>query len=179
MYDFDLYRIFFGIGPHWYLLEVLFRTVFMFLYTLANVRLTGKRSIGQLSSFEFIIVIALGSAVGDPMFLQVPLIHAMLVITTVVGLEKIIAKWCDKNQKFENLISGLPALLIKDGNILKDTLKREGITIEDLLHMLRSKGIKDVGEVEYAFLERSGQLSVLKLPAGQVRSVKKTINNFH
>jgi len=179
MNDFDLYRIFFGIGSCWYLIEILFRTVFMFLYTLANVRLTGKRSIGQLSSFEFIIVIALGSAVGDPMFLQVPLIHAMLVITTVVLLQKIIAKWCDKSQKFEDIISGIPTLLIKDGQIITGGLKREGITMEDLLLLLRTKGIKDVGEVEHAFLERSGRMSVLRLPDDQVRAIKKTINNFH
>ena len=65
---FDLHRIFLGDTSAWFLLEVIFRTTFMFVYTLILVRTTGKRGLGELSPFELLLVVALGSAVGDPMF---------------------------------------------------------------------------------------------------------------
>ena len=74
---FDLQRMFMGEGSPLFLLEVVFRTCFMFVYTLLLVRMTGKRGIGDLSPFELLLVVALGSSVGDPMFYpEGPLFHA-------------------------------------------------------------------------------------------------------
>lgn len=86
---FDWKRIFLGDLEPAFALEVAFRTGFMFAYTIILVRLLGKRGIGQLSPFELVIIIALGSAVGDPMFYpDVPLFHAMVVVTVIVLLQR-------------------------------------------------------------------------------------------
>jgi uncharacterized membrane protein YcaP (DUF421 family) len=74
-----------GDEPPLFLLEIVFRTMVIYGYTMALMRWLGSRTIGQLSSIEFLLVIALGSAVGDAMFYpDVPLLHAIAVITVVV-----------------------------------------------------------------------------------------------
>ena len=82
---FDLVRMFFGTDPALFYLEIVFRTCLIYLYALLLIRWVGGRGIAQMSTVEFLLVIALGSAVGDAMFYpEVPILHAMLVITAVV-----------------------------------------------------------------------------------------------
>src|SRR3982751_6355612 len=84
-YAFDLGRILLGNRPWVFLVEIFLRTVVMYAYVLFVVRLLGKRGMGQLAPFDFVIIIALGSATGDPMFYpDVPLLHAIVAITAIV-----------------------------------------------------------------------------------------------
>ena len=113
---FDWNRIFFGDEPPLFLLEIAFRTALIYVYALVLLSWLGSRTIGQLSTIEFLLVIALGSAVGDAMFYpDVPLLHALLVITVVVlankGLDLIIAN----SPRAEQAIDGVPAEAIRHG----------------------------------------------------------------
>ncbi len=82
---FDLVRMFLGSEPPLFYLEILVRTCVVYLYALVLIRWVGGRGVAQMSTVEFLLVIALGSAVGDAMFYpDVPLLHAMLVISAVV-----------------------------------------------------------------------------------------------
>ena len=102
---FDLHRIFLGDASAWFLLEVIFRTTFMFGYTLILVRTTGKRGLGELTPFELLLVVALGSAVGDPMFYpDVPLLHAMVVVGVIVLLQRTVALAVDRSPPFERMM---------------------------------------------------------------------------
>jgi hypothetical protein len=86
-YTFDLARILLGWLPWLYLVEILLRTTIVYFFALFVVRTIGKRGMGQLAPFDFVIIIALGSAVGDPMFYpDVPLLHALVAITAIVLL---------------------------------------------------------------------------------------------
>jgi uncharacterized membrane protein YcaP (DUF421 family) len=159
----NLYAIFFGATFNAaFLLEIVIRTTVMYLYTLINLRVFKTRSIAQLTSFELIIVIALGSAVGDPMFYPTPLINGMMTITIIVILTKLISIFNERSQIFELLMEGKPELIIKNGEIIKANLRRKNISEEELFSRLRYKGIKNIGEVEYAFIETSGQMSVIE-----------------
>lgn len=90
---FDWFRLFVSDTPPLFYLEIAFRTLVVFVWLIVLLRATGRRSLAQLSAIEFAIVIALGSAVGDPMFYpEVPLLHAMLVMATVVGLQHGLAR---------------------------------------------------------------------------------------
>lgn len=164
-----LYRIFFGSGIDViHVAEIVFRTSFMYLYTVLNVRLMDRRSMGMLSPFEIIIIIALGSAVGDPMYdNQLPLLLGMVVITTMVFVERIINKITMKSVFLDRLVNGTPILLIKDGQMQTNEMKRQNFSKEEIHSILRLRGVKDISEVEVAYLEPSGSISLVKKQAGR------------
>ncbi len=158
---FDLHRMFLGDAPLWFLLEIVVRTAVMYLYTIALVRTMGSRTLGQLSMVEFLLVVAIGSAVGDPMFYaDVPLIHGMLVITVIVGINRLIVEVTNRNETAELVFDGKPKCLARDGRMDPDELDAANMNREKLFLMLRLEKIRHLGEVDYAFLEQGGTLSV-------------------
>jgi uncharacterized membrane protein YcaP (DUF421 family) len=162
-YSFDLTRIFLGDLPPFFLLEVAFRTVFIFTYTLLLIRWMGKRGMGQLTPFEFAIIVAIGSAVGDPMFYEdVPLLHTMLVIALVLGLQKSLVYITERNQTLERIIESESQHLVNSGTILVDNLHKELLSREELFESLREQGVRHLGQVASACLEPSGKLSVIR-----------------
>ncbi|TWT95218.1 hypothetical protein Pla108_33610 [Botrimarina colliarenosi] len=162
-YTFDLVRIFFGEKPPWFLFEVAFRTTVIFAYTLLLLRWMGKRGMGSLTPFEFAIIVALGSAVGDPMFYDdVPLVHTMLVIAIVVGMQRGLSWLTERNAVVERVVESTPRLMVSAGVLHTGNLHREQMSRDELCEVLRAEGVRQLGEVEAAYLEPSGKLSVLR-----------------
>jgi uncharacterized membrane protein YcaP (DUF421 family) len=157
---FDLERMFIGDFSLWFLLEVAFRTAVMFVYTVGLVRALGKRGMRQLTPLELVIIIALGSAVGDPMFYaDVPLLHGMVVVTVIVALEVGLAKATGSSERVERMIDSAPTLVVKDGQIDVEALAREGLGCDELLAALREAGFDNLGDVRLAYFEPSGNVS--------------------
>lgn len=168
---FDLHRMFIGDLPWTFTLEVIVRTVLMYLYTLLLIRLLSRRAIGQLSLIEFALVIALGSAVGDPMFYEdVPLLHGFAVITTVVGLNRGINWLMTRNETVERIVEGIPASLVQEGRLVIPNLRRYGLSPEELFEFLRGQGVENLGHVREAYFEQNGQISIFSYRANQHRS---------
>lgn len=156
--------MFFGKEPVsiMFLVEIMLRTAIMYFYTLVNIRLFRARTITQLTSFELIIVIAFGTAMGDPMFYtDVPLINGMVCVTVMVLLTKFAAILTARYDTMERLIEGVSIMVIKNGEIIKAGMSQANLSEEELFERLRLHGIKNVGQIEYAFLEASGQLSII------------------
>ncbi|MEJ7593915.1 MAG: DUF421 domain-containing protein [Planctomycetaceae bacterium] len=159
----ELSRIFWGDKSLWFLVEIAFRTSIIFGYTLLLLRFMGKRGLGQLSYFEFAIIVSLGSAVGDPMFYDdVPLIHVMLVIAIVISLHQLLTVITRKNELVEKFVEGETQLLVDRGSIDSQQLMRERLSREELFELLRTEGISHLGQVRQAFLEPTGKLSVIR-----------------
>ena len=170
MDTFDLQRMFFGDLSWGFALEIVLRSSIMYVYTFGMVRLMGKRTSQQLTPFEFLIVIALGSAVGDPMFYpDVPLVAALLVITVVVGLEKLVSLAGQYSAKVEQVVEGVPHTVVSDGRLYYDGMNHELVAREELFGELRKAGIEQLGQVKYACVEQSGVISVLRYQDDQVR----------
>ena len=160
---FDWARMLFGDQPPLFLLEIVFRTVVIYGYAFILVRWIGGRTVAQLSMIEFLLVIALGSAVGDPLFYpDVPLVHCLLVITAVVLLNKGLDFLVFYNRRAERLIDGRPVEIMKDGRIHWQTLASRKLGHSELFQLLRVRGIVNLGEVEAAYLEASGKLSIFR-----------------
>lgn len=161
---FDLQRMFLGDNfSTLLLLEVAFRTAFMYVVALILVRFIGKRGLGQLSPFEYLVVIAMGSAAGDPMFYpDVPLVHGVLVLSAIVLLQKSLIAVSGKSHSINNFVESTPTMLIKDGTVLRNKVTQEGLALDELLMKLREAGITHVGQIEFAYLEPSGSLSVFR-----------------
>lgn len=162
-YSFDLAQMLLGDQPPIFLLEIALRTAIIYAYTLLLVRVIGKRGMGQVSVFDFLIVIALGSAVGDPMFYpEVPLVHSMLVITVVVLLQRLVSFVTEKSSRAQSFIEGDPRRLVHDGVVDVAALEDEQLEREELFSSLRCTGIEHLGEVARAYIEPSGHVSVIR-----------------
>jgi uncharacterized membrane protein YcaP (DUF421 family) len=152
--------MFLGDLPPLFLLEIVVRTVILFLYTLLMIRLVGKRGLGQLTPFELVIIISLGSAVGDPMFYpDVPLLHGMVVITAVTLLQRNLVYFVHTSERVEKFVEGEPAQMVLDGRLDLENMERERYSREDLLTSLRLERVEHLGQVKLAYLEENGQIS--------------------
>lgn len=158
---FDFHRIFLGDAPTLFLLEIVFRTLIMYSYTVLLLRFLGKRGMGQLSMLELAIIISFGSAVGDPMVgAEMPIVHGMIAITVVALFQVLLERVINMNRKVEAIMEGSPNLVVSEGVIMWECMKRDNISKEDLFRALRGKDVQHLGEVHKAFFETSGTISV-------------------
>jgi uncharacterized membrane protein YcaP (DUF421 family) len=167
---FDFHRIFVGDTPPLFLLEIIFRTLIMYAYTVILLRILGKRGMGQLSMLELAIIISFGSAVGDPMVgADIPIFHGLTAITTVTIFQISLERLINRNKKVEAALEGKPNLVVSNGIIQWECMKMDNISKEDLFRTLRAKDVKHLGQIEKAHFETSGQVSVLYYPEKKVK----------
>lgn len=156
----DWQRMLIGDEPPLFLLEIVVRTLIIYIYTLALLRWLGSRTIGQLSTVEFLLVIALGSAVGDAMFYpDVPLIHALLVITLVVLANKALDILITRSKTAGRVIDGKPRSVIVDGAFCTEFLGSTSMGTIEIMQLLRERGVEHLGQVSRAYLESDGNLT--------------------
>ena len=159
----DVQRMLFGDEPPIFLVEIVIRTTVIYAWSLLLLRWLGSRTIGQLSTIEFLLVIALGSAVGDAMFYpDVPLVHALLVVTLVIGINKALDMLVARSKRAERVLDGTPKELIRDGVVGKAFLQSRTMGISELFQELREKGIEHLGQVGRAYVEPDGVLTVYR-----------------
>ncbi|HSM55653.1 MAG TPA: DUF421 domain-containing protein [Candidatus Sulfomarinibacteraceae bacterium] len=167
---FDLRRMFLGDAPPLFYLEIVVRTIIIYAWALFMLRLMGKRGLRQLSPFDFVIIIALGSAVGDPMFYpEVPLLQGMLVVTVVVALERILARLVQTREAVERFVEGTPVRLVVDGRLDLEGMRQETLAREELFAILRVNKAEQLGQVKRAYLEQNGQVSLFLFEEAKAR----------
>ena len=141
------------------------RTVFMYLVLILVIRLMGKRQIGQMEPSEFVVTMLVANLATIPMEdPDLPLHSGLIPILTVLGLELVLSLLCLKSIFLRKLFCGKPVILIENGHILQDNLRRTRITLDELTGHLREKDVLDPRSVQYAILETNGNLSVFPFP---------------
>lgn len=174
---FEITRILVADTPWHFLLEVVLRSVFMFIFALVIMRFLGRRAIHQLTSFDLLLIIALGSAMGDPMiYPDVAVLWSVFGITSIMVLYRIQNALANRYSWYEDLTEGSPVKIITDGILDSNELKRHTPTQDDLFLLLRNEGVRSLGEVEAAYLERDGSLSVFKFRTGKQKPGLPTIS---
>ena len=157
---FDLVRMFIGDQLFLFYCEIMVRTVIVYTYTFVMVRWIGGRSVAQLTTVEFLLVIALGSAVGDPMFYpEVPLLHALAAVTVIVLINKLLDVIALRSDYFEERLNGLPIILVSDGKLQLENMKTGNLGRSELFKLLRLEGFANLGKIRLAILEANGCLS--------------------
>ena len=165
---FDWRNLLLGEEEWSFLPEVLLRSAIMFLVTLIALRLIGKRGIMQ-GVFEIVTIITLGSAAGDPMFYKkVGLLPAILVFITVILMYKLVNYFVARNKRIEYLVEGRHVRLVKENRFAIENFKQEEISKDEIFSDLRLSGAIHLGQVESAYIEASGQMSVFFLPDEKV-----------
>ena len=151
-----------------FLYEVLLRSAVMFIVAIVAMRAIGRRGTKQ-GVFELVLIITLGSAAGDPMFYKkVGVLPAILVFACVVIMYKIINFLTARIQALDDLIEGTHARLVKDCRFAIENTKLENLRHDELFEDLRQHGVKHLGQIESAYIEASGQVSIYFLPDEKV-----------
>ena len=148
---------------------VFIRTALLYTLVIFTMRLMGKRQIGELQPYEFVITIMISDLAALPMQdTRFPLLLGVIPIVTLLLLKILLSLIELKSQKARKIIDGEPTILVCNKQINYSALKKQQINIDELMEELRLLGYFDLSNIQYAILENNGRLSVL--PSNQSSS---------
>lgn len=144
-------------------LVVTMRVITIMILALVMTLIAGRRKIGELPVFDFIVIITLGAVIGadiaDPEIEHLPTIYAVILL---IGIHYLYSVVIMKNRKVGKLLTFEPVVIIENGQFVKTNLKKLKYSIDNILMMLREKDVFDLNQIEFAVVESTGQISVLK-----------------
>jgi uncharacterized membrane protein YcaP (DUF421 family) len=144
-------------------LTMVVRTIFLYVVILVIFRVMGKREIGELSVLDLVVFIMIAEmAVMAIENTKDPLIHTIIPMFLLMGIQILLAIVSLKSQKIRDIIDGKPTVIINNGKIDEQAMRKQRYNFDDLLIQLRDKNVKNVADVEFAILEPSGKLSVFE-----------------
>ena len=149
------------------------RTIVLYTALILAIRLMGKRQIGQMEPSEFVVAMLVADLAAVPMQNNsIPLVNGLVPMLAVMGLELILSHLSLKSVRVRRLLCGKPVILIDNGKIVQENLRRTQVTLDELTGHLREKDVLDIQAVQYAILETNGNLSVFPYPAELPASAK-------
>lgn len=143
---------------------VTFRTAIVTFLIVFVIKWLGNKGLGQLSSIELIIILGLGNAVSEPMLnpTEVSIPQGFAVIIIAIAIFKIYDYLTTRYKRFSKVIVAKPILLVKDGNLLHDSLLKARISRDEFNSYLRLSGSEDLSDIKTSYLEINGQVSFIK-----------------
>lgn len=145
--------------PWW---EFIVRASVVYIALLALVRLTGKRTVGQFTPFDLVVVMLLAEAVSDSLRGgDESLVGGLIAAATLVALDVLIAVATSRSAKVDKVLQGTPVVIGRDGVIDKEVLKRQRVPEADVEKALRSADCQ-IEDMRMAILEADGDISILK-----------------
>lgn len=161
MTAFDWQRMLMNDLPALFISEVVLRALFAFAAVFLFLKISGRRGIRQLSVFELVVILTLGSAAGDVSFYEdVPLLPIATVFVTLLGLYRLTVWAMTRSERFSNWMEGKPVTIIKDGLYELNSLERLNISADEFHMELRQQGVEHLGQVRLGILETDGGLSL-------------------
>ena len=144
------------------MLTVFFRALILFVVVTLVMRMMGKRQIGQLQPHEFAVAVLIADLAAAPMADNgIPLLYGVVPILALLSLTMILSVLTMKSIRFRTLMCGRPSIVVRDGKVDQGEMRRNRLTVDELLEELRGQGYTDLAGVKYGILETNGRLSVL------------------
>ncbi|MCQ4308275.1 DUF421 domain-containing protein [Pseudomonas stutzeri] len=161
MTPFDWQRMLLDSFPPMFIAEVALRAFFAFCAVFLFLKISGRRGIRQLSLFELVVILTLGSAAGDVSFYEdVPLLPVAAVFITLLGLYRLTVWASGHSERFSNWMEGKPVTIIKDGLYELNSLEGLNISSDEFFMELRQQGVEHLGQVRLGILETDGDVSL-------------------
>ncbi|QGQ47385.1 DUF421 domain-containing protein [Metabacillus sediminilitoris] len=149
-------------------LTIVARTIILYFVIVLIFRLMGKREIGELSIFDLVVFLMIAelavTAIEDH---KDPLIHTIIPMFLLMVIQISLAILSVKSQKIRHLLDGKPTIIINRGKVDEHAMRTQRYNFDDLMTQLREKDISNVSDVEFAILESSGSLSIIKKEKNQ------------
>ena len=148
-------------------MDAVLRGLFMYLFLLIIFRIAGRRTVGEMTSFDFVLLLIISEATQNAMIgNDYSVTNGALVITTLVGLDILFTLWKHRSGFIERWLDGLPMILVDNGRPIAHLMDRARVDVEDILASAReSQGLERMDQIKYAVLEVGGGISVI--PKGQ------------
>ena len=161
MKAFDLQRMAFDKVPPEFLGEVALRSLYTFVLVFLFLKITGRRGVRQMSLFEVLIILTLGSAAGDVAFYDdVPMVPVFIVFLSLALLYRLVMWLMSKSEKLEDLFEGKPVVIVEEGQLAWEKVQRANMTEFEFFMELRLNSVEQLGQVRLAIMETNGQISV-------------------
>jgi uncharacterized membrane protein YcaP (DUF421 family) len=144
-------------------MDSVLRALAVYVFLLVIFRVAGKRTMAQVTVFDFVLLLIISEATQQAMIGQdFSITNAVLVITTLIGAERGLT-WVQRRYKtLDRLLDGLPLVLVEDGKPFDDRLKQERIDISEILAAARqTQGLARLDQIKYAVLEQTGEISIV------------------
>ena len=146
--------------------EIALRTAIIYLVLIGLLRLRGKAGVGQMSILDLVLVLVISNGVQNAMIGDNTTVYGGIVAaTTLVVVDWIIQTATSRSRKAQRLLEGEPALLVRDGHVMKAAMDRQGVSNDDLRAALRAHGLERPSDAHLVVLETSGAISVVPATA--------------
>ncbi|WP_454255267.1 DUF421 domain-containing protein [Pseudomonas sp. Marseille-Q8238] len=170
MEAFDWQRMLLDEVPAAFLGEVAVRVLFAYLAVFIFLKISGRRGVRQLSLFEVVVILTLGSAAGDVAFYEdVPLLPIVVVFATLLLLYRLTTTLMKRSARFGSWVEGQPVVIIRDGVYELPVLAEQNISSDEFYMELRQAGVEHLGQVRLGILEVNGDVSLYFQDAGDTR----------
>lgn len=139
------------------------RAAAMYVILLVAFRISGKRTLAQITTFDFILLLLIGEATQQALLgNDYSLINAFVVIVTLLSLDIGLSLWKQRSPFLDKLLEGVPLVIVEDGTMHKDRMARARVDETDILMAAReTQGLERLDQIKYAILERSGDISII------------------
>lgn len=144
-------------------MESVIRAVIIYGFLLLLFRVLGKRTLAEVTTFDVALLLIISEATQPGLMgMDNSLMNSMIVITTLLGLDTLVARISDRAPMVQQVLQDTPLVLIEDGRILQDRLDKEGVDLEEIMAAARqTQGLERVEQIKYAVLERTGGISII------------------
>lgn len=145
-------------------IQVIVRTVIVYLFLVLILRLSGKREVGQMSILELIVILLISDAVQNSMVGDdTTLLGGLVAVMALLGLDYGLSLLTGRSRRLRHAIEGEPRLLVRDGRLLTKALREEKVEPEEVRAAIRTQGLARVEDVRLAVLETDGSISVIPM----------------
>jgi uncharacterized membrane protein YcaP (DUF421 family) len=144
------------------LLGIVGRSALIYLVVVIAMRLVGSRDLGRMNAYDFVLVVVLANAVQNALVGgDNTLVGGLASAATLLAMNWGFTRLLDRFPQLEKRMDGEPVLFVSDGQVLRENMRREGVTNDELMAALREHGVTELGEVRMAVLEVDGTISVV------------------
>jgi uncharacterized membrane protein YcaP (DUF421 family) len=157
-------------------LGILFRSLVVYVVVLGGMRIMGKREMGQLAPFDLVMILLIANAVQNAMVgSDTSLLGGIVAAVALFSANWLVGFVASKSERFERFIVGKPTLLVNDGRVLEENMRRENVTMDELKAALHEHGIGNVSEVSLAMLEIDGDISMVARDSTDFRRYRRRV----
>ena len=144
-------------------MESVIRPALVYLFVLVLLRLTGKRTLAQITTFDFVLLLIISEATQQALIGEDnSMINGAIVVATLVGLNVLMSLLKQRSRWFDRLLDDIPLVIVVDGKPLKDRMDTARVDEDDVLDAARElHGLEHMEQIRHAILERDGQISII------------------